>query len=122
MAKELVNNLLQEAERNNIIKMIRVELQIGEISFLQDDQLKYCFDIIKREYPVMQEAEMVITKRPLIVKCTACDYQGKAEYQDDQYHFIIPILRCPQCESGVEVLEGRDVVIKNIEAEVEDDD
>ena len=122
IAKELVNSLLLETEKNAIIKIIKVELEIGEISFLQPDQLKYSFDVIKKEHPVMQEAEMVVLKRPLVVKCNSCDYKGDVGYQDDQYHFITPILTCPECSSGVKVLEGKDVIIKNIEAEVEDDD
>ena len=122
LAKELVSNLLEEVEKNRISRIMNVELEIGEISFLQDDQLKHCFEIIKKEHEVMQGADLTITKRPLLVKCNSCEYRGKVEYEDDQYHFIMPILRCPECESSVMVLEGKDVIIKNIEAEVEDDD
>jgi hydrogenase nickel incorporation protein HypA/HybF len=122
MAKELVNNLLAEAERNRVIKIVEVNLEIGEVSFLQEDQLKYSFDIIKKEHPVMREAELTITKKALVVKCPSCDYQGPVDYQDDRYHFMIPLFRCPECDSGVTVLEGKDIIIRNIEAEVKDDD
>jgi len=122
MAKELVTNLLAEAERNKVIKIVEIHLEIGEISFLQEDQLKYSFDIIKRDHPVMREAELTITKVALVVECTECEYRGPVTYEDDQYHFLMPLIRCPECDSGVKVVEGKDIIIKNIEAEVEDDD
>ncbi len=120
IAKELVTTLLLEAESNKVITIIRVEVEIGEVSFLQEDQLVQSFDIIKKDFPVMQDAQMVVLKKPLKVKCAACGYLGKAVYNDDRFHFMIPILRCPECDSGVQVVDGKDILIKNIEAEVED--
>jgi hydrogenase nickel incorporation protein HypA/HybF len=120
IAKELVNSILEEARVNNVIKVIRVELEIGEVSFIQDEQLIYSFDVIKAEQPLINEAVLTITKKDLLVECPSCGYKGRSDY-DDQYHFAVPILRCPECERGVNIIEGKDVLIKNIEAEVSDD-
>ena len=114
MAKELVENLLLEAERNNIINIYKVELEIGEVCFLHEDQLVQSFDIIKKEFEVMKDAKLVVSNKELLVKCSKCEYSGRANYDDDeQFHFMVPILRCPKCDSGVKVLEGKDILIKN---------
>jgi Zn finger protein HypA/HybF involved in hydrogenase expression len=36
-------------------------------------------------------------------------------------HFTTPVLDCPECGKVVEVTEGRDLIIREIEMEVPDD-
>ena len=55
------------------------------------------------------------------IKCYNCDYEGIGDV-DDSDHYL-PMILCPKCESHrVNVLNGKDVTIKNISIEKEDED
>ena len=55
------------------------------------------------------------------VRCMGCSYSGgvKVEMGHDHDHSMHP--HCPECNGvSLEILEGGDIEIMNIEAEVED--
>ena len=52
--------------------------------------------------------------------CTACLLEHQA-ILDDKDHYA-PLVKCPECDSlKVEILNGRDIVVKNIVIEKPDD-
>jgi len=115
----IVNAILEEAKKLNAKEISKVVLQIGELTFLGEEQLKFAFEILKED-TIMKNAELIIEKIEAKVKCK-CGYVGNIEYGiKEEFHIAFPILRCPKCGGEVEILKGRECLIKSVEMEIED--
>jgi hydrogenase nickel incorporation protein HypA/HybF len=115
----IVNAVRGEGRRHNAKAIIKVTLEIGELTFLGEEQLKFAFGVLT-EGTEMEGAELLIKKVEPSVKCS-CGYEGAVEYAEkEEFHIQFPILRCPVCGSDVEIMSGRECLIKNVEVEVED--
>lgn len=117
--QEIVNAIMEEAKKHNAIEISRVIIEIGELTFLGEEQLKFAFDILK-EGTIMENADIVIKKVRAKIKCK-CGYEGKAKYGlKDEFHIIFPILKCPKCGGDIEIVKGRECFIKSVEMEIPD--
>ncbi len=115
----IVNAVKEEGRRYGADAITKVVLEIGELTFLGEEQLRFAFDVLTRDTE-MEGAELVIEKVEPKVRCI-CGYEGAVEYDEkEEFHIQFPILRCPVCGSDVEITSGRECLIKNIEIEVED--
>jgi len=118
--QSIVNAILEEAKKYNAKEINKIILQIGELTFLGKEQLKFAFDILK-EGTIMEKAELVIEDVKAKVKCNHCGYEGGVEYGlKDEFHIYFPILKCPNCGKNVEIIKGRECNIKSVEMEIED--
>ncbi len=119
--QSIVNAIMEEARKHGAKKITRVELEIGELTFLGEEQMKFAFDILK-EGTIMERAVLKIKKTRAVVRCTECGYEGNVEYGiKEDFHLSFPILKCPECGGSVEIIGGRECTVKNVEMEVEDD-
>lgn len=117
--QEIVNAILDEAKKHNASEISKVILEIGELTFLGEEQLKFAFDILK-EGTIMENADIVIKKVRAKIKCR-CGYEGNVKYGlKEEFHIIFPILKCPLCGEDVEIVRGRECFIKSVEMEIPD--
>ncbi len=117
--QQIVYAIIEEARRYKAKEVSRVILQIGELTFLGEEQLKFAFDILKED-TIMENAELVIEKIKAEVRCE-CGYQGGIEYGlKEEFHLMFPILKCPRCGKEVEIIRGRECLIKSVEMEIEE--
>lgn len=120
MAQGILNAVLETAEANDAIKVTDMVIEIGKLAMLNPEQLKFMLGVLCKD-TIAENAEIVIEDIDVEIKCYNCDFEGIADV-DDSDHYALMIL-CPKCESHrVEVLNGRDVTVKNISIEREDDD
>jgi len=117
----IVNAILEEAKKYNAVEITKVEIEIGELTFLGEEQMKFAFDILK-EGTIMEEAEISIEKIRARVRCRTCGYEGGVKYgMKEEFHLSFPLLKCPQCGGEVDIVRGRECTIKNVEMEIEND-
>ena len=120
MAQGILNAVLETAEANDAIKVTDMVIEIGKLAMLNPEQLKFMLGVLCKD-TIAENAEIVIEDIDVEIKCYNCDFEGIADI-DDSDHYA-PMILCPKCESHrVEVLNGRDVTVKNISIEREDDD
>ena len=120
MAQGILNAVLETAEANDAIKVTDMVIEIGKLAMLNPEQLKFMLGVLCKD-TIAENAEIVIEDIDVEIKCYNCDFEGIADI-DDSDHYE-PMILCPKCESHrVEVLNGRDVTVKNISIEREDDD
>ena len=120
MAQGILNAVLETAEANDAFKVIYMVIEIGKLAMLNPEQLKFMLGVLCKD-TIAENAEIVIEDIDVEIKCYNCDFEGIADV-DDSDHYA-PMILCPKCESHrVEVLNGRDVTVKNISIEREDDD
>jgi hydrogenase nickel incorporation protein HypA/HybF len=93
-------------DRLGATPVTRVTLEIGKLSGVVVDSIRFCFDMVTDGTP-LQGAKLVVAEPIGHVLCNLC---GTRFWTSD------PIVLCPACgTSDVEVLTGRDMRIKSVE-------
>jgi hydrogenase nickel incorporation protein HypA/HybF len=111
IALGMVNELARIAKENNAKYITAVNLRIGRSSGIVIDSLKFAFDAIKLENPLISSAKIVIEEVPLRYECNDC----KISFETDYIHFT----SCPDCKSySLKLLSGNEMDIVNMELEV----
>ena len=106
----MVDELVRIARENNARKITTVSLKIGRMSGIVVDSLKFAFDAVKLEHPLLSSAEMQIEEVPLVYECNSC----KNVFQPDETYFP----SCPECKSySLKLLSGEEMDIANLEVE-----
>lgn len=111
VALAMVDELHRIAENTRAKKILNVKLKIGKMSGIVTDSLKFAFDVIKLEQPLMSSAEIMIEEVPLVYECNEC---GRS-FETDTLYFP----SCPDCDSyNLTIVSGEEQHIENVEIEV----
>lgn len=124
LAQGIVQTVVEVAREHNATKIKKVEVTAGEFSMINFEQLEFAFGIAS-EGTIAEGAELLIEEEKGKIECEECQYQGPIEQAiQEMDHFIVDlsnIFECPNCHSNrTKIVGGRDVYVKNIEAEVEE--
>lgn len=120
MADAMVKTVLDVAEKNDAIEILEVTIEVGKLTMLNPEQLKFLLDVLV-ENTMLEGAEINIVELPVEVKCNSCEFTGSAD-MDGSDHYLA-IVKCPECgERNVEVTAGRECNVKNIKIEKEEDE
>ena len=94
------------AERFPDSRVTLVRLEIGRLSGVVVDSIRFCFDLVA-EATVLDGARLEVVEPPGRGRCRPCRHEFDA---DD------PIVLCPACGgANVEVLGGRELRILSVE-------
>jgi len=105
----LAKTLDETAEQEQLKRIGKVVLQVGEVSGIMTDLFVEAWDYFKGRYPVLKESELVLEQIPAVTYCDHC----KRTYETVRFGRT-----CPFCHSGETwLLKGNECVIKEIEAE-----
>lgn len=120
MAQAIVDTVLDAAKKNNAEEIVEVTIEIGKLTMLNPEQLKFLLDVIVED-TLLENADIIIEDVPVEIDCRNCEFEGLAN-TDDSDHYLALVL-CPQCgERNVEVLKGRECNVKTIKIEKSDED
>ena len=86
-------------------KITRVHLEIGALSGVVPDSIKFCFDLATEGTP-LEGAALEITEPPARCRCRACG----TEFRPDP-----PIVLCPCGSADVAVLGGEELKILSVQ-------
>ena len=114
IASGLVEKLLEFAEENPEKKIVEVRLAVGELSNIEEEQLRFCYDSIITETP-LEGSSLLLEAIEAMVECPHCCYRGRPKYWDGALSGIrIATLECPSCGRAAEATAGRECAIKSI--------
>ncbi len=114
IASGLVEKLLDFADKNPDKKIVEVRLAVGELSHIEDEQLRFCYEAITTETP-LEGSKIDIEKVEAMVKCPHCSYRGRPKYWDGALSGIpVATLECPSCGKASEATEGKECAIRSI--------
>src|SRR4030067_1508436 len=117
--KQMVDTVVASAELNRAKKVCDIYLSIGTFSFLNPEQIRFWFKLLKKETPALVDSKLHIKPKKGLVHCGQCGYKGGIKYEDDPiYHIVFPTLECPKCKSVVAIIEGKEFKIESIRAVV----
>lgn len=118
MASEIVKTILDEVEKRKVKRVIEVTLVIGEFTFLGLDQIRFCYETLAKG-TILEKAKLTIEEQNGIVECDKCSFRGPISYVNEPaFHLQIPSFTCPKCNSEIQIVEGKDCLIKSIKAVV----
>lgn len=111
----LVEKIIDEVNTNSGKRVINVEVEIGEFTFLNFDQVEFCYETLIPN-SVLKGSKILLSKKQGIVKCDNCNYQGKANTVDQDHDMFFGVLSfmCPDCEGMTRIIDGQGFVIKRI--------
>ncbi|OYT45894.1 hypothetical protein B6U90_02215 [Thermoplasmatales archaeon ex4484_6] len=106
---------------DGVKKVEEVHLSIGRLTFVGEEQLRFCWQAVTEERELLKGSKLVISEEEVKVKCTSCGYQGDLEVKEDPlYHYMLPAFACPGCGSKVEIESGMGIMVRNVKLMVED--
>ena len=109
----LAKTLDETAEEQDIVRIGKVTLQVGEVSGIMTDLFTDCWNYFKVRHPVLKDSELVLEEIRAVTHCDSC---GR-NYPTVKYGRT-----CPHCGSGETwLITGNECIIKEIEAETEED-
>lgn len=116
VAESIAVTVLRNARAQAAIKVEKISLEIGELTFLNPDQVTFWLRELFKDSEA-RDAEIEWKTVPAKARCKACGYEGPLEVKDDPLlHTSLPVFACPRCgKGGLEIVEGKDYVIRSIE-------
>ncbi|MEM2913786.1 MAG: hydrogenase maturation nickel metallochaperone HypA [Candidatus Bathyarchaeia archaeon] len=114
LTTQIVEKILNEAQRTNAKKVLSVRLVIGKLTFLAKEQIRFAYKLLS-EGTVLEDSRLYIEEAEGIVECSNCGFRGKITYKEDSaYHIIFPVFSCPKCNESVEIISGRECLVKSV--------
>jgi len=115
--KQLVSALLDELEEKNVKKVKEIRIEIGELTFLGEQQLKFAHEVLSKDN-ILEGSQLKVKTKDAKVKCDNCGYEGGVSYSNDPgFHFNIPVISCPECGEKPNVIQGKETMITGVTAE-----
>ena len=119
MAQGIINAVIETAESNNATEVNEVTIELGRLAMVNPEQLEFILGVLV-ENTILEDAKIVFEEIPAEIECRECKFHGNA-IVDEKDHYA-PMIQCPECENyAVEILNGKDIVVKNIVIEKPDD-
>jgi len=115
IAATIMESVLKFAETHRVNRVLKVRLEIGELTCVQPEQLKFCYESVIQE-TVIRGSVLEIEEVSARVKCAECGYAGPPQYwMDSLSDTPVPTMQCPNCGKSAEAEEGHECAIKTIQ-------
>jgi hydrogenase nickel incorporation protein HypA/HybF len=109
IANSLIEIVLDTANANGAKIVRSVTAKIGRLAAVDGEALKFAFDAIKEEYPIIAESVLIIDNVPVTGKCKQC---GATDTYEEMF------FACSSCGSyEVELITGEELTVSEIEVD-----
>lgn len=113
IAQSLLDIIVDESQRHRLGRVSKVKLQVGELSAVVPDSLRFCFDLVSRD-TVASGALIEIETIGITARCDKCDLSFEVKDR---------VFECPKCGEPVfQMLSGRELHVMSIEGETGEED
>ena len=120
MASAIINTIIEAAEKNEAIKVLEVTVEIGQMTMLNPEQLKFMLEVLSED-TILSEAKLNMEEISIEIECLSCGFKGKADFEEQDHY--LTIINCPECdERNLNITAGRECNVKNIKIEKSDED
>lgn len=113
ITSSIVDAILDIAKNHESEKVLEAHLRIGKLRVLSTEQVKFCYEVLAKGTP-LEGSRLIVDEVIGKVRCSSCTYHGEFDPQDDAYHFGIPPLVCPLCNSALVIEGGDELVIAKV--------
>ncbi len=109
---EAVMAAIQEDGGNKVLK---VDLRIGKLTFLNHEQVRYAYNLLVKGTP-LADSELVIETVEGVIKCTKCLEQNEVHFNGECME-PLPLFSCASCGGKVDIIAGKECLVKGIVVE-----
>lgn len=115
IASAIADHVLEFAESfNPPKKILGVRILIGELTCIEPEQLKFCYDAITKETS-LEGSVLEVERAQAEVSCRHCSYRGRPKFWDEALSDIaVATLQCPSCGKAADPISGQDCTIRTI--------
>ncbi len=116
-AVSILEAVKRAAKSYGATKVVGITLQIGKLSMLNHDQLIFGIEMASKD-SIAEEAVVTIEPLATKIRCRKCGVESAVTQKGALYE-ILSSLACSKCKTkDVDVIQGRECIIKDIQAEV----
>lgn len=106
IAAAIIQNALEVREQEHIGQVKAITVLIGRLHHVVPTVLQNHFQILKKEYPPLAKAKLIIEIAPISITCHACGKETLIEH---------PTFACSVCNStDIEITGGREMHLKEV--------
>jgi len=109
IAQGLLKVIREELKRHQLCHVTTIKLKIGELTSIVPETLDFCFSILVKDTE-LEGVSLEIDKVPVKGRCLGC--KREFNYKNQDFYFL-----CPYCGSEIEIINGRELYIQEIEGE-----
>ncbi len=117
ISSEIVKTVLDAAEKKRGKKVLSIQLEIGELTFLNLEQITFLIHELFKG-TVAEGVKVKVKTVKASIRCEACGYKGR-EISDQKvlsHHYVS--LSCPKCGSfEIKVEKGRECNLRKIQVD-----
>ena len=109
VTESILKIVLRHVPPGSVNRIVRIFLEIGELSDLEDEWIQHYFDYLSKG-TVAENAQLVIQRTPITFQCDECAdvFTIKRE--------ALKNVQCPQCgNTQCKLVSGKAYVIKDME-------
>ncbi|MEM3737063.1 MAG: hydrogenase/urease maturation nickel metallochaperone HypA [Candidatus Bathyarchaeia archaeon] len=118
LMKDVVESILKEAEKYNAKKVTEVQLALGKFLLIGLEEARFAYEALVKG-TLMENSDLRIEEVDPKVKCTSCGYLGNVEVGGVSHTSLPAPVTCPRCGGRVQILEGKECIIKSFKFETE---
>jgi hydrogenase nickel incorporation protein HypA/HybF len=118
-AEEILNVALRVAKEKGATKILEINVEAGELTFLNQENLSLAFETLSQG-TIAEKAKLKVEVKPCQISCHRCGYEGDAHYTGPERHDDLGLakliaLTCPKCGGkDTEVVGGTDYFVRDI--------
>ncbi|MBI2953492.1 MAG: hydrogenase maturation nickel metallochaperone HypA [Chloroflexi bacterium] len=120
ITSRIVQAAAKAAEENGASKVLRVDLLIGQLTFLSIPQVKLAYDILVKGTP-LEGSELAVEESEGLARCANCGHETPVQMRltedSNSLPGPLPLFSCPECGSKVDVVKGKECQITGIAIE-----
>jgi len=106
----IVHDELEKIPGTKIVECVR--FRAGRLNAIIPESLKFNFDILKKDYPMLDQANLEVAETPVIIRCRQC--QAEAAITE-------PLFLCAACGSvDLQMISGQEMFVDSIEVKQTD--
>lgn len=109
IAQSLLNRVGETLAGYRVVAIKRLHVRIGELSGVDGELLRTAYDLCRVGTPC-EAADLDVITVPVRWSCPNCNREAARGER----------LVCPACGAGVRLVEGDEILLERIEAEVDD--
>ena len=117
ITSRIVDTVLRAVGEQDAAAVVRVDLLVGQLTFLDPRQVAVAYAILTRGTP-LENSKLSIDEGKGLVRCQNCQQTNEIEVPHQEEHDslqpALPLLVCPNCGGGLTVIGGRECLIRGI--------
>lgn len=115
LAQSVLETTMAIAREQKAERIKKIILKFGIFALVQEDQFRFCFDLIKADDNLTATSELEIIWTPGELQCETCAFKGKIENSSQEHSELSPIFQCPTCHSySTKIISGTETIIDSI--------